>query len=553
MKWKEISVGHQFKDNSILTEKHQEHLENCVEIEYLVEGNKKTIVVSEDHLIKVNISYLYKSAKEEVEFFGNQGKIKTKEDVVIKSSADLTPEEYRFIYKWVVGEIREADAKELPSEEEEYLFNLNGKEILIGVDRLTLEEEHQKIDDNNYWVPAAGLVYLFEKYGKYRISENVEIISVKPAGQRPAFCISTDTKEYELNGLVHHNSVAVQNLIQHAIEHRNKISTLLLDPKFVEFENYKDMKGVVAVANTPKEIVEVMRIARLVMYKRNAEMSKMGIKNIHEYVPKDYSGKIYVTGVDMPEDEVVRVKIDSEEKTITVKELEELVREREGTVDICLNGKDWIPVNKYSVEKIYNDEMPFLFIVCDELAELSTKEGGKSEAAKENDAYRDEILSILSSIAQLGRSAGLCLIIATQRPLASVIPTILRGNLGNRLFCGKAPEAGMSMVTLDNTLATTVDNTHPGAGIFQAGGASDAKFLRFYFSKFSDLEDYYSVRGLDSKGYSKYDTVGEDLTNIPDSLSGEIVIEKQHNQVKVEIDDESVILDRRKDQEWTEV
>lgn len=222
-------------------------------------------------------------------------------------------------------------------------------------------------------------------------------------------------------------SVTVNVSINHTIEHRNKIATLLLDPKFVEFEGYKDMKGVLAVAQELKDIVECLRIVRLVMYKRNSEMAKMGIKNIHQYKPKKKTDKIFVTGVDMPRTEAIRVKEGNREEIITVEQLFEKVQTTD-IVEICLNNKDWIPVNKYCVEEIYEDEMPFIYIVCDELAELTQKSNEKSEAAKIADGYRDEIVSILNSIAQLGRSAGLALVICTQKPSFDVVNTNLRSN-----------------------------------------------------------------------------------------------------------------------------
>lgn len=84
-------------------------------------------------------------------------------------------------------------------------------------------------------------------------------------------------------------------------------------------------------------------------------------------------------------------------------------------LDICLDGENWITINKNSVDKCYNDAMPRLLIVCDEIAELTQKGGVKTTEGKAEDALKDEIMSNIASITQLGRSAGIHCILCTQR------------------------------------------------------------------------------------------------------------------------------------------
>ena len=97
-------------------------------------------------------------------------------------------------------------------------------------------------------------------------------------------------------------------------------------------------------------------------------------------------------------------------------------------LEIQLDGEHWIPVNKNCVDKVYNDSMPRLLIVCDEIAELTGKSGIKTAEGKAEDALRDEIISNIQSITQLGRSAGIHAILCTQRNDASVIPGIIQNN-----------------------------------------------------------------------------------------------------------------------------
>lgn len=84
-------------------------------------------------------------------------------------------------------------------------------------------------------------------------------------------------------------------------------------------------------------------------------------------------------------------------------------------LEICLDDEHWIPVNKNCVDKCYTDEMPRLLIVVDEIAELTGKSGIKTTEGKAEDALKDEIISNIQSITQLGRSAGIHCILCTQR------------------------------------------------------------------------------------------------------------------------------------------
>lgn len=121
-------------------------------------------------------------------------------------------------------------------------------------------------------------------------------------------------------------SVAVQNIIYGGIAHRNEVALSLIDPKFTEFSGYKGMKGITGVANTVEEAVEVLRIAKQAMYRRNQRLAELKIKNIMEYKPTKKSGKVYITGRDYMENDIVKVRIDGVEKQMTAKELVELVQ-----------------------------------------------------------------------------------------------------------------------------------------------------------------------------------------------------------------------------------
>ena len=491
-------------------------------------------------------------------------------------------------------------------------------------------------------------------------------------------------------------SVAVQNIIYGGIAHRNEVALSLVDPKFTEFSGYKGMKGITGVANTVEEAVEVLRIAKQAMYRRNQRLAELKIKNIMEYKPTKKSGKVYITGRDYLENDIIKVKANSVEKEITAGELVELVNtETTSKIEVCLNGTDWIEVNYNCVNYIYSDEMKMLVTIVDELAELTQLSGSKDQKSKDQDMLRTEIVSLIASITQLGRSAAIHAIVCTQKPSAVILPTVIRSNplvldtlvvtdsgdkplrditlndkvfgtdnkfhnilditpthtpktvyritftngdvtcsdvhqwtvqnkdntyeyvtetedlfinqdwyiendirfgryednirlvrvsrvpavdcacittnssdnqfliytdrrnpiythnCGFRGFCGRANETGASMVALDNNLATTIDSTYPGMGIVQSGGKNE--FIRYYFSKFEDLEDYYKKRGLDELGYSPLDGDYTGADAVVEDLEGEIEINVSRDKTEFEFEEDRVEIDNRDDQKWGEV
>lgn len=88
-----------------------------------------------------------------------------------------------------------------------------------------------------------------------------------------------------------------------------------------------------------------------------------------------------------------------------------------------------------------------LIFACDEVAEMLDKTGADSERKK----LLSQIESMLSTIARQGRAFGIHLILATQRPDATIIPGQIRNNMDFRV-CGRA-DSVLSQIILDNTSA----------------------------------------------------------------------------------------------------
>ena len=89
-----------------------------------------------------------------------------------------------------------------------------------------------------------------------------------------------------------------------------------------------------------------------------------------------------------------------------------------------------------------------LVLACDEAAEVLDKTG----LSKEDKELVTQIESRLSLIARQGRAFGIHLILATQRPDATILPGQIRSNIDCRI-CGRADNV-LSQIILDNTSAT---------------------------------------------------------------------------------------------------
>lgn len=76
---------------------------------------------------------------------------------------------------------------------------------------------------------------------------------------------------------------------------------------------------------------------------------------------------------------------------------------------------------------------------------------GKTGADNERKKLLVQIENRLSTIARQGRAFGIHLILATQRPDATIIPGQIRNNMDFRV-CGRA-DSVLSQIILDNTSA----------------------------------------------------------------------------------------------------
>ena len=103
--------------------------------------------------------------------------------------------------------------------------------------------------------------------------------------------------------------------------------------------------------------------------------------------------------------------------------------------------------NLDAFNKATGEGLPRLVFACDEVAEMLDKTGADNERKK----LLAQIENKLSTIARQGRAFGIHLILATQRPDATIIPGQIRNNMDFRV-CGRA-DSVLSQIILDNTSA----------------------------------------------------------------------------------------------------
>lgn len=276
MQWIDVKEGHTFVDGSVTTQVHDIHDEPC----YTFIINKKPLTISETHVLLAHVGLLTKS--------------------FLRGVAHLIP--------------RESDV---------HFYKDDKGNISERTDIVAWDDFHVK--NNNFWLEARTIYWLLTLGKNVSLvnskGERVAIQGFSYVGIKPCFCVSTDTGHYEVCDVVHHNSVAIRNIIFHSLTHSNDIKLGMVDLKLSEFSRYKGMNNVVGVANSVREAAELLRLCREVMYKRNKLNAERDITDCMDYKPQKPTDKIMLFGVQFDENQQFDVEISGEKKTMTAKEI----------------------------------------------------------------------------------------------------------------------------------------------------------------------------------------------------------------------------------------
>ena len=152
---------------------------------------------------------------------------------------------------------------------------------------------------------------------------------------------------------------------------------IMVDPKRVEFEDYRKLPHLITpVINDAKKVPIALRWAVTEMENRYKILARAGVKKLAEFNALSKNG-------------------------------EEII-DNDGQVSEDNFGK---PITK----------MPILIVIIDELAELRMQ-----DSWKDSETY-------IARIAQLGRAAGVHIVVATQRPSTNIITGVIKANLPTRI------------------------------------------------------------------------------------------------------------------------
>lgn len=223
----------------------------------------------------------------------------------------------------------------------------------------------------------------------------------------------------------------------------SEVRFIMIDPKRVEFTPYNGIPHLyVPVVTEPKEAASALSWGVAEMERRLKVFSKVGARNIGQYNAKVQAAQAEAkaaqeAGEDLPENEL-------------------------------------------------GDELPYIVIIIDELADLMMNVGKEVEYS-------------ISRIAQLARAAGIHLIVATQRPSTNVVTGLIKANITNRIAFNVASGID-SRVILDTPGAENLI----GLGDLLLSKPEYAKPMRIQGCYVSEDEINAVVEKLRSQGEPEY-------------------------------------------------
>ena len=325
MKWSDVDVGYKFKDGSCVTQVKDTEDCECFSVE--------DTVLSSDHLLlssytlPATTALFWLNVIATVLYVGNTCLKFNEGDIFFYGKTILF-----FVglvalwFGWYSCKRAEMQSMgmfdKIPVEENVHVQKEQG-EITQKFETTKTETRLQKIHllSCEYFAPVKAIYERSRDTHPIKIMYNGKytIPHVEYKGVKPCFCVTTDTGRYETNKMVHHNSVCLRNVIFHSLTHADDIKLALVDLKQSEFESYKKLKDVVGVANNEREAVEILRMARECMYKRNKENAARGITDFVDYEPQEPLPVIKIFGREFDENQEFDVQVEKEGQAEIVK------------------------------------------------------------------------------------------------------------------------------------------------------------------------------------------------------------------------------------------
>ena len=206
---------------------------------------------------------------------------------------------------------------------------------------------------------------------------------------------------------------------------------VMIDPKVVEMQIYNKLPHlVVPVVTDPKKVLLALRWVIDEMEKRYKMFAKTGVRNITGFnarpKPKtqaELDAEAEAKGLTVPRRAAVAPELAEVGAEAGVFKMNSLIDEaEEGDVDdepVYTHARP-APKNIRDHDLIIPDQMPYIVVIVDELADLMQTAPADVESA-------------IARITQMARAAGIHMIVATQTPRADVVTGVIKANIPSRI------------------------------------------------------------------------------------------------------------------------
>jgi len=133
------------------------------------------------------------------------------------------------------------------------------------------------------------------------------------------------------------------------------------------------------------------------------------------------------------------------------------------------------------------DDPPYcILLMIDEATMFLGASGSKTEEGKAEDAMKAEASDLVGKILRLGRAAGIHMVVAMQRPDATVLRGEFKANMDVRLAAGRMDSTPSAMI-LDSGEAVNLPGIK-GRGLIRVGGSLDT--FQGYFAQPDWIDDF---------------------------------------------------------------
>lgn len=250
----------------------------------------------------------------------------------------------------------------------------------------------------------------------------------------------------------------------------SRCKLIMIDPKMLELSVYDDIPHLLCpVVTEPRKAVVALKWVVREMENRYKSMSQLGVRNIDGY-------------------NLRRQELRDKGETLTQK------------VQTGFDPESGLPI--FEEKQVELNEMPYIVVIVDEMADLMLVAGKDIEAA-------------VQRLAQMARAAGIHLIMATQRPSVDVITGTIKANFPTRISFQVTSKIDSRTILGEQGAEQLLGQ---GDMLYMAAGG---RITRVHGPFVSDLEVEKVVNHLKSKGEPTYiETITQDDSNgdAPESL-----------------------------------